>query len=428
MAGVREGDSRGGGLTLADRARRLIPMGVNTSSKAACRFAEGFGPTHVVSGHGAEVMTSDGRTLIDWAMGLGPVLLGHGDQDVRAAVAEAANYGVSHTLPTRYEVEVAEVLNRWVPGADMVRFLKTGSDACAAAVRLARAFTRRDKIVRCGYHGWHDWAMNSDYEEKLGIPQAVRDLTVSVPFNDHEAVQEAIEGGGVAAVILEPVSLVPPDSHYLWRLRHLCNTHEVVLIFDEVITGIRMGRGGAAGYFGVTPDLTCLGKGLANGFPLAAVTGRVGIMRCFEDTHISGTYNGETSALAACLATLRKLDSHDFWSHQRKVGLSLRHGYERAVDEYKLSTHTKILGMPHFTSVQWPDPVLFTLFQQEMIREGILFSGSQFPSLAHTDEQVRKTRDAYYAACQRVAEAIETNTVQQRLECRVNRSIFTRHR
>lgn len=414
--------------SLAEISKRLIPLGTNTSSKAACRFADGYGPTHIVSGNGAVVVTEDGREFIDWAMGLGPVTVGHGNPRIAAAVQEAAIRGVAHTLPTQYEVTISEILNRWVPGADMVRLLKTGSDACAAAVRLARVFTGHDKIVRCGYHGWHDWAMNADYQEKLGIPQCVRDLTKTVPFNDLEAVEDEFLKQGVAAFILEPVSLIEPYDWYLPRIRDLCTRYGVVLIFDEVITGIRMGRSGAAGYFNVTPDLTCLGKGLANGYPLAAVTGRADIMRGFERTHISGTYNGETSAIAASIATLRLLDTHSFWDHQRQVGISLRTGYQQMVADFGLEAHTKILGMPHFTSIQWADPAHFTLFQQEMMREGILFSGSQFPCLAHTHQQVAKTRQAYRKAGAILAEAIAGDEVAKRLECKVNASIFQRHR
>lgn len=413
--------------SLFERAKQLIPLGANTSSKAPCRMAEGFGPTHALGGKGCMVTVPGGKEMIDWAMGLGPVTIGHGHPAITSAVSLQAARGVAHTLPTELEVELAELLHDWIPGAEMVRFLKSGSDACAAAVRLARAFTGYDKIIRCGYHGWHDWAMNADYEGKKGIPQCVRDLTITVPFNDLEALEDEFLKGGVAGFILEPVSLIEPYDWYLPRVRDLCDRYGVVLIFDEVITGIRMGRGGAAEYFNVTPDLTCTGKGLANGFPLAAISGRRDIMQCFWETHISGTYNGETAALAASLTTLGILERENFWEHQRTIGKTLRDGYQTMVEDFALKDHTKILGMPHFTSIQWPDATEFTLFQQEMMRCGVLFTGSQFPCLAHNLGHVRTTCRAYRTAGAIVAEAIASGDVHKRLECKVNTSIFRRH-
>lgn len=412
---------------VAMRAATLIPMGTQTSSKAAARMCYGFGPKFAIRANGCEVVDVDGNKFIDWAMGLGPITIGHGDGRIENAVRYAVGFGNCLTLPHDFEVSLAEKLNKWVPCAENVRFMKSGSDATSACVRLARAFTSRYDIVRCGYHGWADWALDPQYGNADGIPPEVSKLTHAVPYGDLEEVEEAFQHYQPACFILEPVSLIKPPDWYLPRVRKLCDTYNVILIFDEIITGIRMAKGGAQEVFGVKPDLCAIGKGLANGIPISAVCGRADIMDMFNHTHISGTFFGDTIGLSAALETMSILEEQNFWAHQERVGKSLIEGYAAARAENGMSSYTRILGMPHFTVVQWDDQAHGTLFQQEMLRRGVLFTGSQFPCLAHHEAAINQTVRAYGEAMRITADAIKTGTVEKKLECKVNKTLFKRH-
>lgn len=406
---------------LYERASKVIPMCCQTSSKSAKRFANGFGPKYIDRAKGAYVWDVDGNKFIDWHMGLGPVTIGHADDRVNNAATHAANFGNCVTLPTAWEVDLAEKVTQWTH-TDKVRFLKTGSDADSAAVRLARAFTGRDKILRCGYHGWHDWALNADYAEKRGIPLCVRDQTVSLKYGEKPTHLDLYAGFIVEAINLEPI-----NREWLEETMIACRKAGVVVIFDEVITGLRVAKGGAAEYLKLKPDLITMGKGLANGWPISAVCGRADIMDCFEHTHISGTWYGETTAMAAALMTMEILESENFWKHSDKVGNYLKTWYRQYISDLGAKDYTEIKGSPYFTTIIWKDPAHFTLFQQEMMREGILFDGCQFPCLAHGDNEMRATVRAYRIAIEKTMNAIKDGKVMEELQCEVNQTLFKRN-
>jgi glutamate-1-semialdehyde aminotransferase len=246
---------------LWSRAERLIPAGTQTLSKGPTQFVRGFAPKYLSRGAGSHVWDVDGNEFIDYAMGLGPVTLGHGHPEVVDAVTRQIREGTAFSLMHPLEVELAERISRIVPCAERVRFGKNGSDATSACIRAARAKTGRKHVARCGYHGWQDWSIDRSYGIRArGVPDEILDLTTPFPYNDLAALERVLNERPRAAVILEPVSITPPAPGYLAGVRELATRHGAVLVFDEVITGFRYARGGAQAHFGVTPDLCAMGK------------------------------------------------------------------------------------------------------------------------------------------------------------------------
>ena len=290
---------------ILERAEQIIPLGAQTFSKSKLYWGENA-PLFADRASGSRLWDVDGNEYIDFVSGLCAVNLGYGDPDVTAAVQEQLLKCVSLSLSTALECEVCELICDMVPCAEMVRFGKNGSDATAGAIRVARAFTKRDHIARCGYHGWQDWCIAS--RNPNGIPQAVRDLTYTFAYNDLGGLAAQLECYPCAAVILEPMAFEWPRDGFLEAVKALAHKHGALLIFDETITGFRFANGGAQELFGVTPDLACFGKGLANGFPLSAIVGRRDIMKLFAGgIFFSFTAGGEALSLAAAKATLLKL-------------------------------------------------------------------------------------------------------------------------
>ncbi len=393
-------------------------MGTQVSSKGRFRNCRGLGPEWILYGTGAYVYDQENRKYLDWSCGLGALTLGHDD---RIGIAP-----LCLPLPHLVELELAEKLHRWIPCAEMVRFLKTGSDATSAAIRLARVFTGRDKVVDAGnYHGIGDWTISKEHE---GVPQCVRDLTARVPFNDLPMMEAHLEAGNVAAVIMEPVSLIAPLPGYLQGVKDLCQKHGTVLIFDEVITGIRMAMGGAQDVYGVTPDLCAIGKGMANGYPISAVCGRREVMQCWSRTHLSGTHFADPACMRAALNTMAAMASAGFWAHQSFVGGRLLDPMPELISRWGLQGQVTAKGHAHWWVLQIPDPLHQTLVQQEMIKRGVLASnGSHFVSLAHTIADADKTYAAYNEAFRVLREAIDHGIVASRLECEPNLTVFRRH-
>jgi glutamate-1-semialdehyde 2,1-aminomutase/spore coat polysaccharide biosynthesis protein SpsF len=305
----------------------------------------------------------------------------------------------------------------------MVRFGKNGSDATAGAVRAARAYTGRDVVACCGYHGWQDWYIGTTTRRK-GVPRAVQDLAVPFTFNDLESLHRVFlqHPGGVAAVIMEPVGVIPPRPGFLQEVRSLAHEHGALLIFDEIVTGFRLALGGAQEYFGVTPDLACFGKGIANGYPVSAVVGRREIMAVFDEIFFSFTFGGETLSLAAAVATIGVLRTQPVIAHLWEQGRRLQNGYNALSREFGLASRTACVGLPPRTVVTFTEPdgseslVLKSLFQQECLSRGVLFSGSQNLCYRHSPRDIDDTLDVYRAALEVVADAVESGNAVERLK------------
>ncbi|MFZ1057700.1 MAG: aminotransferase class III-fold pyridoxal phosphate-dependent enzyme [Candidatus Rokuibacteriota bacterium] len=405
------------------RAEARIPGASQTFSKGPTQFVRGGSPLFVERARGARVWDVDGHSYLDFTMGLCAVTLGYADPDVNAAVARQLERGVLFTLPHPLEAEVAERLCGMIPCAEMVRFGKNGSDATSGAVRLARAFTGREVIVACGYHGWQDWYIGTT-TRNLGVPKAVRDLTRTFAYNRIETLEQVFDEhpGQVAAVIMEPVGVEEPRPGFLEAVRELCTRHGALLIFDEIVTGFRLALGGAQEHFQVVPDLACFGKGMSNGFPLAALVGRREIMRLLEEVFFSFTAGGETASLAACLATIEKMERRAVIPHLWRQGEQIRDHANRAAEASGVAGAIRCLGLGPRSVMTFTTPdggawwELKSLFQQECIRRELLFTGAHNMAFAHGDGEVSAACSIYDEVFPLVAKAVRRGDVSRRLE------------
>lgn len=369
---------------------RVIPGGTSTGSKRpAVLYGSALAPdlpTHARRAFGCRVETADGRELIDLSMALGAVALGYADAEVTAAVTEAAADGPVCGLPPLLEIEVAEQLVRVIPCAEQVRFLKSGAEATAAAVRLARAHTARDRVIASGYFGWHDWSSVA-----LGVPDGAHADVTTVPFDDVAALHAAVADAGdaLAAIMVEPLVHQVAAVEWLAAARTLCDRHGAVLIFDEVKTAFRVRPGGVQQLLGVTPDLTTIGKAVANGYALAAVVGSERVMSAASRTWISSTLAAETTALAAARVVLARHARFDVCGALDRIGTQLQQAVRDALTPYALGIGVE--GPP----VMWRltaehEPVLDALVAACARRGLLLKRGAyQFAALAHDDDAIR---------------------------------------
>jgi glutamate-1-semialdehyde aminotransferase len=395
-----------------ERAQRVIPGASQTMSKGPTQWVQGVAPSFVRRADGARVQDVDGRWYLDLPAALGPIVLGHRHPAVDAAIRDQLEDGITFTLPHTLEVEVAERIRDLVPCAERVRFAKSGSDATSAAIRVARAATGRDRVVAAGYHGWHDWYVGST-SRRRGVPEAVRELTQSVPPWDLEALRTALAGGDVACVVVEPIGTREPAEGELQAIVDLAHEHGALAVFDEVISGFRVALGGAQERYGAVPDLAAFGKALGNGMPISALAGRARVMEVLEDVFFSGTHGGEALSLAAARATLDVLREEPVHEHLWRLGRRLADGVRAQVTAHGLEEWVVVGGAAPWTLVlvREPDPgadglPAKSLLQQELLRRGVLYNGSNFISYAWEDEDVDEVVAAYGEAFERLAAAL----------------------
>lgn len=403
----------GQSMKLLERARRVIPAFTQTLSKNPTQWTKGVAPSYIARGSGAHVWDVDGNRYIDFPMALGPVILGHAHPAVNDAIARQLRDGITFTLPHPIEIEVAERVVALVPGAERVRFGKTGSDVTSAAVRLARACTGRDAVVAGGYHGWHDWYIGTT-SRFLGVPEAVRDLIGTFAFNDLASLDAALDRrrGEIAAVILEPCGAEEPAPGFLEGVVERAHAVGAIAIFDEIITGFRLAPGGAQERYGVKADLVAFGKALGNGMPISALAGRAEFMDRLEDVFFSGTHGGETLSLAAARAVLDEL-TPDAYEQLYAKGERLRAGILRAIADAGVAEWVTTGGAAPWIVVtvrerdgSGPGLPAKTLVQQELAKRGVLFNGSNFICLAHSDDDLDVAIDAYRAAFAQLADGL----------------------
>ncbi len=371
---------------LIRRAADAVAGFTSTRSKGPdAMFGGPDGPSHMVRADGCRVETADGRTLLDWTMALGAVSLGYAHPHVSEAASRAVRDGAVGPLPPALEVRVAERLCEVYPGADQARFFKSGAEAVQAAVRIARTATALRSVVHCGYHGWLDGPTAG-----TGVPSPVSDLWTAVPYGDAAALEMAVRAARPAAIVLEPFIEREPGREWLRVARGLADETGAVLIFDEIKTAFRLARGGAAEAWGVTPDLACLGKAMANGFPLAAVVGRADLMARFRETWISSTLATEFVALAAADAVLDVWEKEDVAGHIARVGALMLNGLA-ALPSHRHAA----LGIPAMFLLRFATPARERTLLLGCAGRGVLLKRGayNFPSLAHGDEEVRLTLD-----------------------------------
>ena len=385
-----------------------IPLASQTFSKSRTQYPPKISPLFVTHSLGCKTWDIDGNEYIDLVSSLAAVTLGYGDLQVNRAVSEQLALGVTLSLPSLLEYEVAQLIHELVPSAEKIRFGKTGSDATTGAIRVARAFTNREHILIGGYHGWHDWnigitSMNS------GVPKSVQRLSHSFMLNDVNSFENLISqfSDDIAAVILEPISYFSPTNEFLNYLRFRTQELGIILVFDETVTGFRVAPGGAQEFLGVTPDLTTFGKGIANGFPLSVLCGRADLMNLMDQVFFSGTFGGELLSLAAAKVVLTKVRDENVTGTLGKIGAQLNLAVSKIIADLDFKG-LSLSGHPSWQFLVWDNREFKdlskakTLFMQEMFYQGVLILGSHNVTLAHDSEAIQIVAKSYSKALEKL--------------------------
>lgn len=355
----------------------------------------GEAPAYFSRSQGAYVWDLDGNKYLDCVLGFGSVILGHCDADVEAAVIEQLRKGVAATLSTPHECKLAELLRQFVPGAEVSLFLKTGSDATSAAVRIARAFTGRERILRWGYHGWHDWCAN----RPGGVVKAARELTNDFKYNDVESLKWQLEmyAGEVACVVMMPYELQEPRDEFLSQVGEVARLHGALFILDEVRSGFRLALGGAQQHYGVEADLVALSKAMANGFCISAVCGSQTYLRAIGDLSISSVFFRGGLEMAAAIATIEKLAATNPYPRMWELGRHMCDGLD--AEATRTGVPARVTGLPitPFLTFDYGDEEMnqhaMSVFVAEMLSHGILLHPSHhwFLCASTSDDDVEST-------------------------------------
>lgn len=432
-------------LRLYERACQLIPGGTQLVSRRPSRYAAGISPIYAEHASGARFTDIDGNEYIDWVSGIGAIILGYADPVVDAAVRQQMSHGTIYSINHRLEVELAEELTAAIPCAEMVRYAKGGGEACTIAVRIARGLTGRDKVLFCGYHGWHDWylAANLDADaaldehlfsgiEPTGVPQGLAGTAIPFPYADAAALAALLDQhqGEVAAVMMEPLrSRMPPDG-YLAEVRRLTQQHGAVLIFDEVSTGIRFSPGGVQPVVGVTPDMAVFAKSLSNGYPFAAVVGSRDVMQPAGRMFISSTYWSDTIGLRAALTTLREVRNRNVPDYLHELGGQLQRELNQIAADVNapircegLAIHPQLVFDTNDSELQRK---LATLYVQEMARRGCHGYPSFYLNAAQGPAEVEQTLAAARETFTIIAESLSSGTVDEQLQADLRDDPFRR--
>jgi glutamate-1-semialdehyde 2,1-aminomutase len=402
---------------LFNESKKYLPGGVDSPVRAYKPY-----PFFAEYAKGSKIVDVDGNSYLDYCLAYGPMVLGHANPDVMAAVVSQLKKGSAYGVPTENEIELAKLVIKKVPCAEMVRFVNSGTEATMSAIRLARASTDRKKIIKFegAYHGAHDYVLvksgsgAAGLPDSPGVPEETTKNTILIPFNNEDALVDIIktEGDSIAAIIVEPImgniGIIPPKDKYLEFLRDITVENGIILIFDEVITGFRIAEGGAQEYFGVKPDLVTFGKILGGGFPIGALSGKkelMGMLAPSGNVYQAGTFNGNPISITAGLATLKQLNN-DFYSLMNTKGNIIRTGIKDILEEHNLDYHVAGLSSMfqiYFTENEvWnyedakkADTEKFALFFQTILNKGVFIPPSQFEccfiSLMHNDNDLEQT-------------------------------------
>lgn len=412
-------------LELWQEALDLIPGGSQTNSKRPQAYAPGAFPIYVERGKGSRVWDVDGNEYIDYILALGPITLGYCYDRVDQAVREQLDKGMIFGLLHPVELEAARLIRETVPCAEMVRFLKGGSEVTSAAARIARAYTGRELILNSGYRGWGDtWTAQHEPPAGAGVPECLRAMVKGFPRDDPDALKDLLERykGKVAAVFLDVASGTAAPKEVIQRIRELCDEFGVLLAFDEIVTGFRLAPGGGQEYYGVTPDLACFAKGIANGMPLACVCGKREVMQIAKDLLISVTYGGECLSLAAVTACLQEYRDQPVHEHIWTQGQRLMDGIAEIGKTHGVPIHCTGLAPMSQPGFHYEDPALngdvWSLFLQETAKRGVLIrrGGLLFITYSHSAADIDETLVAINGALAVIAEAVKGGKVKDMLQ------------
>lgn len=430
------------GINLWKKAKKIIPGGTQLLSKRSEQFLPEQWPSYFKKAKGIEVWDLDGNKYIDMSyMSIGACVLGYADADVNKAVKKVIDEGSTCTLNSPEEVELAELLLKLHPWAEMVRYARTGGEAMAVAVRIARAYTGKDKVAFCGYHGWHDWylAANLANQENLngqllpglqpaGVPKALEGTAIPFNYNKLEELEKIVKENDIGVISMEVRREHEPQKGFLEGVRKIADEIGAVLIFDEVTSGFRMNNGGVHMLYKVFPDIVVFGKGMSNGFPMAAIMGKGKVMDAAQKTFISSTYWTERTGPAAAIATIKKYKKYNVPKHLCRIGKLIGSGWEAMAKKHGLKI--EVMNMPPLVSFKFDygedSQALHTLFIQEMLKKGYLVSKSVYVCYSHKEPDVKrflKTVDGVFGM---IKKAIDEKNVYNLLEGPVAHKGFKR--
>jgi len=428
---------------LYKKAKKLIPGGTQLLSKRPEIFLPDLWPAYYEKAKGCRVWDLDGNKYTDMSyMGIGASILGYADKDVDSAVKTAVDKGSMCTLNCPEEVELAELLCKLHPWAEMVRYARTGGEAMAIAVRIARAKTGKDLVLFCGYHGWHDWYLSANLADDKaldghllpglkpkGVPRVLKNSAIPFSYNNIKGFLSLVDKykNKIGTVVMEPVRNYYPEKGFLETIREMTEKLKIVLIFDEITSGWRLNLGGAHLKLGVNPDIAVFGKGISNGYPMAAIIGKSEVMEVAQETFISSTYWTERIGPVAALATIRKLKERDVPSHLINIGKKIQNGWRESAEKNRLKISVSgIYPLGHF-SFNYEDPlILKTLFTQLMLERGFLATDSFYASYAHREKNVEKYLEVVDEVFEFIARAIKENKVKKYLKGPICHSGFRR--
>ena len=417
----------------------IIPGGAHTYSKGDDLFPANV-PAAIKKGKGARIWDIEGREFVDWGMGLTSVLLGHAYEPIIEVIKKELDNGVNFIRPSYIELETAEIMIEQIPCAEMVKFAKNGSDATTAAIRLARAYTGKEIILRCEdnpFFSVHDWFIG-DTEINSGVLSCVKDYTKRFKFNDLENFKSRIEkyDGKIAAVIMEVAATQEPKKEFLEGVRKICTKKGIVLIFDEVVSGFRFHPKGAQYLYGVTPDLATFGKAMANGFSISALVGKKEIMELGGIKHnkervflLSTTYGAETHHLKAAQKNIEILNQNNYevTNYIWNVGKIIKDEFNKISQKYDLLNIARCEGIDCRPYFYFRDNYERMLFMQEMANNGVLVQAIN-PSFSHKDSEINQTIEAFEKSLKFLREAIDKNKVRDLLiENRPVKPVFRKY-
>lgn len=427
---------------LSKRIHQLIPGGAHTYSKGDDLFPSNA-PKFIERGEGCYCYDIEGNRYIDWGMGLGSVILGHCYPQIIEAVVKQLRLGSNFSRPSPIEIELAELLVEIIPSAEMCKFAKNGSNVTTAAIKLARAYTQRDYIALCADHpffSFDDWFIGTT-QCNAGIPKAISELSLRFRYNDIESLKKLFKEypKKIAAVILEPVTFYPPEDQFLEKVQTIARENGAILIFDEMITGFRWHLSGAQRYYNVIPDISTFGKGMGNGFSVAAIVGKKEIMELGGIHHdkervflLSTTHGAEAHALAAAIANIKEFREKDIIAHIWSIGKMLMDGIRELISEKKMWDYFTLIGYPCRPLILYKESPsgsaseLNTLFLQEMIKQGILMQSFMI-TYSHSVKEVAETLkgiDNALMVCQR---AIKAGSIKEFLQGNTLKPVFRRY-
>ena len=431
-------------MAVYERAKEVIPGVTQLLSRRPTQAALGVSPVYAAKAKGCRIWDVDGNEYVDWMSGVGPIILGYADDVVDAAVKQQIERGGICSIVHESAVELAEELVRLIPSAEMVRYAKGGGEACTVAVRIARGVTGKDKVLFCGYHGWHDWylAANLGGErldrhlrpgiEPIGVPRVLEGTTIPFEYGDLQMLEDLLKthGNEVACIMMEPMRTELPPPGYLDGVRDLATKYGVVLIFDEVSSGFRIALGGVQEYTGVVPDLSVFAKAISNGYPMAAVVGKREVMEPASRMFISSAYWDDPIGTVAALTTLRELERRDAVTHFERVGASFKERINRAAREAGVAAECVGVAAHPGIRFQVADAEtarkVTTLFVQENARRGLILSTGFFFNCAHDEAALDHTEAVVRQSFAVIRDGLENRRLDELLECEMREDLFRR--